>query len=119
MNVFSFVVLAITFPIWGWFRKSLKTKWMEKQPKRYRNIPVEQTPNPFDKANWIKTGLSWGAFMFILMSVCFPYFYGEEITLTKILLEFGTWAITGLIFGYSMKIFFNAGINRKSKKYSG
>ena len=38
---FSFIILAITFPVWGWFRKSLRANWLEKQPERYRNTEIK------------------------------------------------------------------------------
>lgn len=114
-NVFSFLILAVTFPIWGWFRKSLKKKWMEKQSRRYENIDIEKTSNHFDKKSWVKTGLSWGFFMFIFNSLIFPYFDGMEITLKTILLGVVTWTIAGLIFGYIMKLYFNATIKRNNK----
>ncbi|MFT6192966.1 MAG: hypothetical protein ACJAV8_002416 [Polaribacter sp.] len=114
-NGFSFIILAITFPVWGWFRKSLRANWLEKQPERYRNIEIKIRPNPFDKINWKKTGLSWGAFMFIIMSFVFPYFYGQEITLKSISLGAVIWTIAGLLFGYTMKIFMNKAINKKVK----
>ena len=114
-NGFSFIILAITFPVWGWFRKSLRANWLEKQPERYRNIEIKIRLNPFDKINWKKTGLSWGGFMFIIMSFVFPYFSGQEITLKSISLGAVIWTIAGLLFGYTMKIFMNKAINKKVK----
>jgi hypothetical protein len=115
MNAFSFIILAITFPIWGWFRKSLKANWLKKQPKRYRNIEIKMIPNPFDKKKWIKTGLSWGGFMFIVMSILFPYFENQEITIKNILVGLVLWTLGGFAFGYTMKIFMNKTINKKVK----
>ena len=115
MNGFSFIILVLTFPIWGWFRKILKENWLKKQPERYENINIELTPNRFDKKSWIKTGLSWGAFMFLTMSIGFPYFDGQEITLKTLLLGIIIWTIGGLGFGYTMKIFMNKTMNKKGK----
>lgn len=115
MNAFSFIILAITFPIWGWFRKSLKANWLEKQPKRYRNIEIKIVPNPFDKKSWIKTGLSWGAFMFVVMSILFPYFENQEITIKNIIIGAVLWTLGGFAFGYTMKIFMNKTVNKKEK----
>jgi hypothetical protein len=114
-NGLSFLILAITFPIGGWFRKSLKEKWLEKQPNRYEKIDIEHIPNPFDKNSWIKTGLSWGAFMFLIMSIGFLYFDGQEITLKSILIGSVLYTIAGLGFGYTMKIFMNKTMNKKGK----
>jgi len=113
-NGLSFIVLALTFPIWGWFRKTWKAKWLAKQPMRYENVAIQTVPNPFDKKSWIKTGLSWGAFMFLFMSVGFPYFEGQEITWKKLLLGVVIWTIGGLGFGYSMKVFMNKAVSKKN-----
>ncbi len=104
-NWLSFLILIITFPVWGWFRKSLKAKWLEKQPKRYENIDIESVQNPFSKKNWIKTGLIWGMFMFLIISIGSPYFSGQEITWKTLLSGFVTWIIGGLVFAYIMKLF--------------
>ena len=115
MNGFSFIILALTFPIWGWFKKSLKENWLKNQPERYENINIEITPNPFDKKSWIKTGLTWGTFMFLIMTFGFPYFDGQEITLKSILIGLIIWTVAGLAFGYTMKIFMNKTMNKKGK----
>ena len=115
-NGLSFLILAITYPIWGWFKKRLKEKWLAKQPKRYENIDIEHIPNPFDNKSWIKTGLSWGALMFLTMSIGFPYFEGQEITWITLLLGIVTWTIGGIGFGYTMKLFVNKTINKKEEK---
>ncbi len=112
-NVLSFIILVITFPIWGWFRQSLRVKWLKKQPERYENIDIENIPNSFDKKSWIKTGLIWGVFMFLIMSIGLPYFGGQEITWKASLLGFVAWTIGGLVFGYTMKLFTNKTINTK------
>lgn len=110
-NGLSFLILAIVFPIWGWFRKGLKEKWLKKQPKRYENSVIQSIPNPFDKKYWIKTGLLWGAFMFLIMSIGLPYFKGNEITWQTLLLGLVIWTIGGLGYGHMMKLFINKVIN--------
>jgi hypothetical protein len=114
-NGLSFLILAITYPIWDWFRKKLKAKWLKKQPKRYENIDIEHIPNPFDIRSWIKTGLSWGAFMFLIMSIGFPYFNGQKKTLKNLILGLVIWTIGGLGFGYTMKLFMNKTISKKNE----
>ena len=53
-NGLSFLIIAITFPIWVGLEKSKKEKWLEKQPKRYENIDIKHIPNPFDKRVGLK-----------------------------------------------------------------
>jgi hypothetical protein len=115
MNACSFIILALTFPVWGWFRKSLQAEWLKKQPVRYENIDMERVPDPFDKKSWVKTGLSWGAFMFVTLILVFPWFEGEEITFTSVLTGIAIWTIGGLGFGYAMKIFMNKTPGKKGK----
>ncbi len=113
-NGFSFLILALTFPIWGWFRRSMKAKWLEKQPKRYENIDLDHVPNSYEKKTWVKTGLSWGAFMFGVMSIIFPYIEGKKITLLSLGLGLVIWSFCGLMFGYSMNVLMNKKINEKT-----
>lgn len=112
INGFSFIILAITFLFWGWFKKSLKTKWLERQPKRYENMNIETVPNPFAKKTRVITGLGWGAFMFVIMTFAYPYFIGEVATLKTIWIGLIIWIIAGLCFGYSMKPTTNKTINK-------
>ncbi len=102
-NIFSLLILTLTFPIWGWFRKSLKAKWLERQPKRYENINLEIIRPPFKGRTWIKIGLNWGAFMFVAMSIAYPLIIGETITSYTLLLGLVIWTIAGLLFGYLLK----------------
>lgn len=109
INVFSLIILIITFPIWGWFKTALKNNWLEKQPQRFFDINLETTTFPLQKISWLKIGLIWGAFMFLIFMVML-YLDGSEISLKMILLGVVISAIGGLIFGYLMKIIFKAAI---------
>jgi hypothetical protein len=42
-NLFSLIILAILFPIRYLFNKSLKTKWLEKQPARFEKITFDNS----------------------------------------------------------------------------
>lgn len=57
---------------------------------------------------WIKTGLTWGAIMFVIMQIAYPLINSEEITLKSIVIGVLLWSIGGLSFGYTMRR-----INRK------
>lgn len=52
---------------------------------------------------WQKAGLSWGTFMFVIMTFVWPYFDGEEITLKKTLISLVIWTIASFAFGWSMR----------------
>lgn len=67
----------------------------------------------FDKKNWALSGLSWGALMFLTLSIAYPYFVGQEITLKSLLQGLILWTIVGLGFGYLMKLLTNKPIHEK------
>ncbi len=103
-NLTSYVILGLTFPIWYWFKNSWKKSWLEKQPARYRNLDLDNVPNPFEGYAWIKQGLYWGIWMYVLMTLLFPIINGEKLTFINALIGIPIWTIGGLGFGYTMKI---------------
>lgn len=52
---------------------------------------------------WIKVGLGWGGFMFVIMTFIWPLIDGEEITLKRVLIAIPIWTLAGIAFGYSMR----------------
>lgn len=53
---------------------------------------------------WMKAGLNWGLFMFVIMTFIWPLIDGEEITIKNVLIGFFLWGILGsFFFGRSMK----------------
>ena len=50
--------------------------------------------------SWVKFGLIWGGFMFIMMVIVFPLFDDEPITLKSVLIGLPLWTLAGLIFSY-------------------
>ena len=115
INVFSFILLVVTFPIWGWFRKYLKAKWLAKQPKRFENIKLNYIVNPINTKILLKFGLGWAAFMFLIMSIGYPYLLGQEITKKMILFGIIIWPICGLLAAYFLKILLNKILTTKVK----
>lgn len=105
MNVLSFLILAFTFPIWGWFRTDLKEIWLKKQPKRFKHIDVNKIPNRYSRKNWIKTGLTWGPIMFFITLIGSVFFDEQEITMKTLLLKLVIWVFGGLVFSYFMKVY--------------
>jgi hypothetical protein len=70
-------------------------------------MDAEIKTNQIGKKTWIIYGLSWVAFMFVIMTIGFPYFEGETITLKSVLIGIVVWTIGGLAFGYIMKKYGN------------
>lgn len=110
-NLTSLLLLGLTFPIWGWFRKSMRQSWLDKQPQRYSNINLKISDEKNTTKNWLKGGLFFALFMFVLMQLVFPLLDGREITLKSILIGIPIWLIAGLAWGYTMK----AWMNKKGK----
>lgn len=102
-NIFTYLILAVTYPIWVWFQKKLKNKWLEKQPERFTNLNFNKQPNPYEGNGWIKQGLSWGLFMFVTMTFVLPLIQGDKITLSGILIGIPIWTLASIVFGYTMK----------------
>ena len=57
----------------------------------------------FKMKKWVKLGMIWGVFMFVIMTFIWPLIDGDTITLRSVLIAIPIWAITGLIFGYTMR----------------
>lgn len=102
-NLTTMLLLIITFPIWGWFRKSLKQRWLAKQPERYKKVTFQISDNINSTRAWLKRGLLFGFFMFVTMGLVFPFIYGEQITLVSVLIGIPLWIIMGNAWGATMK----------------
>ena len=50
--------------------------------------------------NWVKFGLLWGIFMFLVLNIGFPLWDGSALDYQKMLFSMPFWIIGGLIFGY-------------------
>jgi hypothetical protein len=105
MNATSWLILAVTFPLWGWFRKPLFERWLRRQPARFRDLDLSSQPDPYAGRGWIVQGLSFGAIMFLLMELLFRWLMGDPITGRSLLIGLVIWTLGGLAFGYSMKLF--------------
>lgn len=51
---------------------------------------------------WIKYGLLWGAVMFVILCLFFPWYENKEITFTNIVSGIALFCISGLMWGYFM-----------------
>ena len=50
--------------------------------------------------SWVKFGLFWGAFMFLMLNILFPLLDDSGITWKKLLISFPVWLAAGVCFGY-------------------
>lgn len=114
-NFTSFIILAVTYPLWGWFRKSLKERWLAKQPERFKNIDVSKIPDPFANNGWINSGLSFGIIMYLGMVIVLTLLAQEEITLYEVAVSLPFYLLMGLLWGFVVKGF-TGKRNRQFKK---
>jgi hypothetical protein len=106
-NLTSLAILLVTSPIWLWFIKPMKRKWLEKQPQRFINQNLEYDDELNTTKHWIVSGLIWGLFMFVFISIAVPLLSGDEITIKSILVGFIVGIFGGTAWGYTMKIWMN------------
>lgn len=62
-NLTSLILLTVTFPIWAWFRKTLKQNWLDKQADRYKNISLDIPEKKNSTKKWLNQAFS-------LVSLC-------------------------------------------------
>jgi hypothetical protein len=100
-NLTSLVLLTISFPIWGWFRRPLESKWRKfKKNQLIKNKHVE--PVTAKNTSWLKMGLLFGLLMFCMMLLA--QLIDRDITSTTLTTQFLICLAAGLAFGGMMKI---------------
>lgn len=99
-NATVYILLMITYPIWGWFKENWKQRWLNKQPQRYKNIDIKKVQ--YDSVSWVTMSLQFGGFMFVIMSL-FQIIQDPSQYVQILLINFPTWIFGGFAFGYTMK----------------
>lgn len=100
-NIFSWLLLAISFPLWIGFASRLKASWLLAQKKRFKHTPLEFPAHA--QISWLKMGLTWGGIMFLLMGLAFPLLVGQDLHFLMVVIHFFLWLAAGMLFGYTMK----------------
>lgn len=80
-NAFSLILIVLTYPLWFWNEGNMKSKWLKKQPARFKNVNIEATR--FENIKWKKMGIFFGVFMFLFMTFGFKagmLLFGEEVS---------------------------------------
>ena len=103
-NLTSYIILGLTFPIWFWFKKKWKAKWLEEQKIKFSK-PLNLTI-PESKVQWWRAGMLFGLFMYVFMVILFPLIKGETLTQKGLLIGIPIGAVAGLVFGFTMKIIY-------------
>jgi len=50
--------------------------------------------------SWVKFGMGWGIFMFVMLNIIFPLLDGTGIIWKRLLIGFPVWLAAGVFFGY-------------------
>lgn len=116
-SIWSWIIIVITSPLWIWYKKPLKEKWLKNQAKKFEELVIAEIKNPYAGKGWIKEGLGWAFFMFVFMNFVFPLIKEETVTLNKVLISIPIWILGGLSFGYTMKKFYNRQIKERESYF--
>lgn len=103
-NVTNLLILALTYPIWGWFHMYFKEKWLAKQPERFRNVDLTFQDHPITNRTWVEIGLKFGFIMMIILGILFPLVLGELFSISMMTKALGIGVLMGLVMGVGMKI---------------
>ncbi len=102
-NLTSLALLAITFPIWGWFRQPLESTWRNFERNEYIKNKVFEPITAAKNTSWLKMGLIYGSLMFCFTSL--PQIIGGEATSRYVITQVLIYLLVGLAFGGAMKLF--------------
>jgi hypothetical protein len=102
-NLTSVIILTVTFPLWIWFYRPLKNKWLKAQPARFDETVTSKELTPEEMKRFLKkssifAGVGYGAAMFFTQT---PFTNAKNI-----LIGLCIWAIAGWCFGMAFGAFF-------------
>lgn len=83
----------------------MKRYWLSKQAARFNKSGKQYLSNPYDGKGWITQGLSFGLLMLLLNDLIVPYLSGKEVKAISVIIGIPIWAIGGLLFGYTLKVY--------------
>lgn len=103
-NTTSFIVLAISSPLWYPFKNALKKSWYKKQEERFKNLQTVNEPAPYSATKqWVLGGLLFGLIMFVFNSFIFPLMAGQKILIENLAVSLAICLLGGLLFTLFMK----------------
>lgn len=113
-NLTSFIVIAITFPVWFWFKDRWKENWLAGQKEKFSKPLVLTVPH----FTWWIEGLQMGWGLYLLTLVYKFIILNEPITWKKLVGNLIGAFIIGLIWGGLMKdvVYNNKRTARKSQE---
>lgn len=72
-NIFSFLILILTFPLWGPFKNILKQRWLKQQSVRFCKSSINKTKQSLPLTFWLATSLKIALQLFII-SIILSFF---------------------------------------------
>ena len=113
-NIFSLVVLAITFPLWYFPVRFFRHRWLEKEKKRLAKV-LERPLIQVKFIHWLLIGtFGWGGLTWLLFEA-WLVLDGREWDLKTMLENLPIWMVGGFAWGLFMRFF----MNRKGEKTDG
>jgi hypothetical protein len=118
-NLFSLVILALTFPLWSlpyflYFRKR------PLKPLFHLEDGKPPTPKPVTRKTWIYMGALWGIFMWVAMSLLPALRRGDiDVEWKSALIGLPIWIAGGLAFGLSMWFFLGRKVKQQNESERG
>lgn len=103
INATTWLILAITSPIWFWFKDYLFKKWLEKQPRRYEDAKPQ--PYVFERKEMIGTGIAFGSFMFLFNCILMFLIEEQKFTFFYISISVVISLFAGILFSLLLKFF--------------
>jgi hypothetical protein len=101
-NVFSLLLLALTAPLWLWFRKPMRERWLRAQPPRFEHAEEALLPTA-KTVKWWRMGLIWSAIMFVFFAVAESFvheLHARDLLINALICLFG-----GVLFSVSLWFF--------------
>ena len=110
-NVFSLVVLAITFPLWYFPARFFRRRWLEIEKETLVKV-LERPLIQIKFIHWLLMGVfGWGILSWVLFEG-WQVLDGGEWDLMKMIGNLPIWLVSGFVWGLWMHLF----MNRKGRK---
>ena len=107
-NIFSLVILAITFPLWYLPVRFFRQRWLEKEKRRLADVlerPLIQAKN----INWLLIGAFYSGFMWLTFPLVQKLLVGREWDLRMMfVVELPIWLVAGFVYGLWMRFSMNS-----------
>ena len=118
-NIFSFAIVAITFPLWYFPARFFRQRWLEKEKGRLTNV-LERPMIQAKSINWLLRGIFIFGGLMWLMNGVLPQMWqvlnGKEWDLITTFVALPIWLMSGFAWGLIMRFWMNRKGGQKRKK---